>query len=66
MATQQQSVKRCPLCGLREATSVSDESRRRDVSGDTWTITPLGKRLMAENARRQREAEYWERYHQCA
>jgi hypothetical protein len=60
-----QDVKRCPLCGLREHAAVSDESRRRDVSADTWAITPLGRAWLAEWA--QRERQYWDRYHSaCA
>lgn len=71
MATQQQQpAKRCPLCGLREHAAVSDESRRRDVSLDTWSITPKGTALLATLAlrthateRATREQAYWFAYH---
>ncbi len=46
--------KRCPLCGLRERAAVSEESRRRDVSQDTWRLTTLGERALIEFSRRQR------------
>jgi hypothetical protein len=78
MATQD-AKRRCPLCGLREEAAVSDESRRRDVSGDTWTLTPLGVATLAAQRRapglalrltraayeqrREREAASMRRYH---
>ncbi len=36
----------CPVCGCVEHECVSRESRRRDVSRDTWRLTLLGQALL--------------------
>lgn len=50
-------AKRCPLCRLRERATVSDESRRRDVSEDTWSLTPLGAATLARLTRKLATSE---------
>ncbi len=51
-----QPAKRCPLCRLRERAAVSEESRQRDVSEDTWTVTPLGAAVLARLTWQKRPA----------
>jgi hypothetical protein len=51
--------RRCVLCGLREAAAVSDESRRRDVSGDPWRLTEGGQAVVLLTRRAaQQQADY--------
>ena len=57
----------CPLCGRWELAHVTLRSRRRDVSGDRWQLTPLGHQVLAEMRRRdaemrRRDAEQQARY----
>lgn len=54
---------RCPVCGGDQFHLVSEESTIRDVSEDTFTITPLGRQVLEELNRQERESAAWARYH---
>jgi hypothetical protein len=60
LALVRQHPCRCPVCGGNQHTLVSEESRQRDVSEDTFSLTPFGRRVLEElredQERRQREA----------
>jgi hypothetical protein len=64
LALVRQHPRACPLCHGDQHLLVSEESRRRDVSEDTLTITPLGQQVLEELRAQERAQDCWRRYHE--
>jgi hypothetical protein len=64
LALVRQHPCRCPACGGNQHMLVSDESRRRDVSADTFSLTAKGRAVLADLRAQERAQECWRRYHE--
>jgi hypothetical protein len=52
------------VCGGNQHTLMSDESRRRDVSADSFSLTAKGRAVLEELRAQERAQDCWRRYHE--